>query len=106
MKTQIQALEQANDLSADDSRKIFWAKNTLINLERKITHLKGKYATDFKWEEFNLSEYSTFNMTSKEAIFRDLHNLLDRVNALDSKINEAVRQNTQLDRSTNPPLSP
>lgn len=106
MNTQISELEKVQNLSGDDSRKIYWINTTLNQLNSSKTYLSDNYKpAHFKWQSLNFSEYIAYQtVLENQNLFGQLDNLLERGKVLDSRIGPEARSNTWLDRSINPPL--
>ncbi|MBI2338734.1 DUF4173 domain-containing protein [Candidatus Daviesbacteria bacterium] len=119
-------LEGLNEISPEDNRKLYWAGSTIMQLDLKIGDVIDKYGTFEqikswhkndadppadtrnirKWQAFNFSEYSAYKEVIDNITYfeENIFTLSGRIKKLESKVNEKVRQNTPLDRSTNPPL--
>ena len=107
MNQQITDLEKVQNLSADDSRKIYWINSTLDELKSSVSNLKHSYSPEnFRWQSMNVSEFIAYQtILQNQDTFQALNNIAERGKALDTRISPEVRSNTSLDRSTNPPLS-
>ncbi len=105
MTSQINQLEQVSKLNSEDSRKIYWARATLNQLNDKINYLKSNYGDNTKWQSLNFSESSAYQLVTSNQDFNNLNNSITRVNILDSKIDQTIRETTPIDRSISPPLA-
>lgn len=100
----IESIEAKENFTPEDSRKLFWAKLTLGELERHANSLLEKYDKGWRWQEYHSAKYEAYKEIKKDAFYKKVRELLIRASALDMRFPIEIKQQTPIDRSTNPPL--
>lgn len=106
---QITKLESLPEISEEDNRKLYWADSTVYGLDYHINDLRQLYGVkeNLRWQSFNISQFLTYKyILENRDQFDEISKLQERLKILHSKVGDRVRQNTPIDRSTNPPLTP
>lgn len=129
----LSSLEKIKDYSAENNRRLYYTQNTLHLLKYKTDFLNHKYGPyekvyeeykvlnqsssenrkipdevliSRKWQSFNLSEYQAYEAVLKNSEFTlKLNKLLDRAAKISARVPQNIRNNTPLDRVTEPPLT-
>lgn len=122
----INELIPKKEISAEDNRRLFYAKSSLLELNRKIEYIQDKYGSieefDKKypnkdenyrkvifnrrsWQSFNLAESQAYKLIAEYVnLFNKVPGLLAVAESLEGKVASEVKDNTQLDRALEPPL--
>lgn len=126
----IERLYLVKSLSKEDYRQLYWASNTLYRMESQVNYLSHKYGSYQKfldgikndneeskkkaikkvnrmrkWQSFNLGEYKAYQyILQNREVFDKLSDFVRKAEMLNNNVGDEVRNNTPLDRSTEPPL--
>lgn len=118
----IARLEPLSLISPENYRQFYWAKSTIYRLDNNVRYLNDKYGgnTDKKnineqarknllkirkWQSFNLGEFNAFQkILENKNIFDQLPVLIQKIDQIENKVTDEIRQNVPLDRATEPPL--
>ncbi|MBI2599610.1 DUF4173 domain-containing protein, partial [Candidatus Daviesbacteria bacterium] len=101
----ISQLEKNAVITPEDNRKLYWAKRPVGKIKERVDYLNKKYEVINQWQSFNLAEYHSFKaIKENKDIFSKIAPLLDKANQLQARVSNSVIQDTQLDRSLQPPL--
>jgi hypothetical protein len=130
-KATIEELSLKKDLNTEEQRRGYWASETLLTLNYRISYLKYKYGSEqdlinyltkelnrtpqeiiiteyYKakrdWTNFNWSEYQTYRLIKETPTLNTLSDYQPKVQSLHQSINK-YNNYYPLDRSTSPPLT-
>ncbi|MBI2597212.1 DUF4173 domain-containing protein [Candidatus Daviesbacteria bacterium] len=96
---------KVEDLTAEDGRKIYWLRTSLMQLSRRLQYLNEKYTSYKDWQSFRLSEFLAYQYINQhKQEFGKLQFFIEQIDTIDSKISDTTRGRIRLDRDTQPPL--
>lgn len=120
-------LASTKTISSNEYREFFYRQATINALIYKINYLFYKYGTEeevqswnnrfhnsysadykkenYQWQAFNFSEYRAYKDVSGNKFYLNKMPILkDKAESIEKRINNDIRYNTPLDRSSEPPL--
>lgn len=105
MEKETVILEKKESLVPDDARRLNFAQWTLGRVKSNIDYLNGKYEKEKKWQKFNMAEFSAYQWikNNKDQVHQ-ADSLVNRLYAVQNKMNQELYQNAPMDRSSAPPL--